>query len=517
MQTGKMKKGNNIYMRKSRWKIWLALSAVLIVAATLWYTGNLVKKIAGDERQNVEIWAEAVQKRAKLVKVTRDLFRMLEEEEGRKAEVLADATSRLITSDEDDLTFYTRILESNTTIPVIVTYEDGTVWTFRNLPEADNDSLEYAARELEKIRDRREPLKLQNSIYGIRYTYYLYYDDSKIYKQLRATMDDITNSFITETVINSASVPVVFTDSAQTKVIQFGKIDTTSSFFRKAGVTDVSLIQFVRGENEPIRIQLGGNEVNYIFYRNSNLVRQLRFFPYVQLTIIGLFLITAYFLFSTARRSEQNQVWAGMSKETAHQLGTPISSLVGWVEILKARGVDQSVTEEIEKDVRRLETIADRFSKVGSVPEPVRENLRLVLEEALHYMEVRTSKKIKYEFIWSLPGEREVFMSRQLFEWVIENLCRNSIDALPGHGFIRTEVQQHADKLWIDISDNGKGIPKNKWKTIFRPGYTTKQRGWGLGLSLARRIIVFYHKGKIFVKESQPDGGTTIRIVLPCP
>ena len=502
-------------MRKSRWKIWLAVAAILIVGATLLYTGNLVKKIAGDERQNVELWAEAVQKRAKLVKVTRDLFRMIEEEESRKAEVLADATARLITSDENDLTFYTRILESNTTIPVIVTYEDGKVWTFRNLPDAENDSTEYAQRELEKIRDRREPLKLQNSIYGVKYTYYMYYDDSKIYKQLRVTMDDITNSFITETVINSASVPVVFTDSSQTKVLQYGKIDTATTFFREGGVTDAKLIQYIKGENEPIQIQLGGNETNYIFYRNSNLVRQLRYFPYVQLTIIGLFLLTAYFLFSTARRSEQNQVWAGMSKETAHQLGTPISSLVGWVEILKSQGVDASITGEIEKDVKRLETIADRFSKVGSVPEPERENLRLVLREALHYMEVRTSKKIKYEFMWNLQGDIDVLMSRQLFEWVIENLCRNSIDALPGHGFIRTEVQLQGNKVWIDISDTGKGIAKNKWKTIFRPGYTTKQRGWGLGLSLARRIIEVYHKGKIFVKDSQPDIGTTIRIVLP--
>jgi signal transduction histidine kinase len=507
---------SDIYDKKSRWKIWLALSALLIVAATLAYTGKLVERIAGDERQNVELWAEAVKKRAKLVKVTRQLFRMIEEEESLKAEVLADATSRLITSNENDLTFYTRILESNTTIPVIVTYQDGTVFTFRNLPDETNDSVEYAARQLELIRNKREPLKLENSIAGTKLTFFMYYDDSKIYKQLRETMEDITNSFITETVISSASVPVVFTDSTRKKVLHYGKVDTTLSFFKKHGVTDSTLIEYITGENEPIQVQLDADEVNYIFYRNSNLVSQLRYFPYVQLTIIGLFLLTAYFLFSTSRRSEQNRVWAGMSKETAHQLGTPISSLVGWVEILKSQGVDASITGEIENDVRRLEIIAERFSKIGSVPEPQPENIREVLTETLKYMEARTSKKIKYEIAWNVEQtDIPVKMSRQLFEWVIENLCRNAIDALPGHGVIRTEVSLSGKKLMIDISDTGKGIPKNKWKTIFRPGYTTKKRGWGLGLSLAKRIIEEYHKGKIFVKDSAPDAGTVIRIVMP--
>lgn len=511
-----MSKYSNIYTQKNRWKLWLAIMAAIIVGTTLFYTGSLVKRIAGDERQNVNLWAEAVQKRANLVKVTRGLFRMIEDEESRKAEVLANATSRLISSNENDLTFYTQILESNTTIPVIVTYEDGEIWTSRNLANEETDSSEaYVKAELERIKKKREPLKLENSIYGIKYIYYMYYDDSEIYTQLKLTMDDITNSFITETVINSASVPVVYTDSSQKKVLQYGKIDTSLTYFQENGVSDSSLISYIKGENEPIAIQLGNDETHYIFYRNSNLVRQLRYFPYVQLTIIALFLLTAYFLFSTARRAEQNRVWAGMSKETAHQLGTPISSLVGWVEILRSQGVDESITTEIEKDVHRLETIADRFSKVGSVPEPVEENLQEVLRESLYYMEARTSKKIRYEFDWQPEQDITLLISRQLFEWVIENLCRNAIDALPGHGIIRTEVQLSGNKVFIDVSDTGKGIPKNKWKTIFRPGFTTKKRGWGLGLSLAKRIIEEYHKGKIFVKDSIPEKGTVIRIVLP--
>lgn len=506
----------NIYTQKNRWKIWLAVTAAIIVATTLLYTGSVVERVAKDERQNVGIWAEAVQKRAKLVQVTRQLFRAMEDEESRKAEVLANATLKLITSEENDLTFYTQIIESNTTIPVIVTNEDdSTVLTYRNLPDETNDSVEYTQRELVRFKQKREPIRLENTIYGAKFVYYLYYDDSKIYTQMKGTMEDIINSFITETVINSASVPVVYTDSSQTHVLHFGKIDTASAYFREHGVNDGSLLGYIQGENDPIQIQLGNNEVNYIFYRNSNLVRQLRYFPFVQLGIIGLFLIISYFLFSTARRGEQNRVWAGMSKETAHQLGTPISSLVGWVEILRSQGVDDSITSEIEKDVHRLETIADRFSKVGSVPEPQPENLQRVLQDALGYMEARTSKKIVYVFDWNLENDLQVNISRQLFEWVIENLCRNAIDALPGNGIIRTEVSRTANKIQIDISDTGKGIPKNQWKAIFRPGFTTKKRGWGLGLSLAKRIIEEYHKGKIFVKDSELDKGTTIRIVLP--
>lgn len=510
-----MSQHSNIYTQKNRWKLWLAISAAIIVGTTLIYTGSVVDRVAKDERHNVGVWAEAVQKRANLVQVTRNLFRVMEDEESRKAEVLANATLKLITSEENDLTFYTQILESNTTIPVIVTYDDTTAWTFRNLPDETNDSLAYAQRELERFKTKREPIRLENTISGEKFVYYLYYDDSKIYTQMKSTMEDIINSFITETVINSASVPVVYTDSSQAHVLHFGKIDTTSSYFRENGINDESLLNYIKGENEPIEIRLGNNEVNYIFYRNSNLVRQLRYFPYMQLGIIGIFLIISYFLFSTARRGEQNRVWAGMSKETAHQLGTPISSLVGWVEILRSQGVDESITSEIEKDVHRLETIADRFSKVGSVPEPQPENLQRVLIDALGYMEARTSKKIVYEFDWDLENDLQVSISRQLFEWVIENLCRNAIDALPGNGIIRTEVTRSGNKIHIDISDTGKGIPKNQWKTIFRPGFTTKKRGWGLGLSLAKRIIEEYHKGKIFVKESVPEKGTTIRIVLP--
>lgn len=507
---------SNIYTQKSRWKIWLAVFAAVIVATTLWYSGSVVERIAHDERQNVSVWAEAVQKRARLVQVTRGLFRVMQDEENRKAEVVANATLKLISSDENDLTFYTQIIESNTTIPVIVTNDDSsTVLTFRNLDQPDNDSIEYARRELEKIKAYREPIKLENVIFGHKYVYFLYYDDSRVYRQIKSTMDDIITSFITETVINSASVPVVYTDSTQTKVLHYGKVDTTLPIFQEKGVSDSTLLAYIKGENEPIQITLGNDENHYIFYRNSSLVRQLRYFPYVQLGIIGLFLLVSYFLFSTARRGEQNRVWAGMSKETAHQLGTPISSLVGWVEILRSQGVDETITTEIEKDVHRLETIADRFSKVGSVPEPQFEPLKEVLEDSLGYMKARTSKKIEYEFIWNPEQEVQILLSRQLFEWVIENLCRNAIDALPGNGTIRTEVTLQNNKIFIDISDSGKGIPKNKWKTVFRPGYTTKQRGWGLGLSLAKRIVEVYHKGRIYVKDSASDRGTTIRIVLP--
>jgi signal transduction histidine kinase len=226
-----------------------------------------------------------------------------------------------------------------------------------------------------------------------------------------------------------------------------------------------------------------------------------------------LFLLVAYFLFSTARRSEQNRVWVGMSKETAHQLGTPLFSLLGWIEILKSQGVDESVIEEITKDVDRLQMIAERFSKVGSIPELKKENLLKCLQNSVNYMRVRTSDKIQFG-IHGGTDMPEIMLNKQLFEWVIENICRNAVDAIQGKGSISFDIYTQGKWIIIDISDTGKGIPKNKWKTIFRPGFTTKQRGWGLGLSLTKRIIEEYHKGKIYVKNSEQDHGTTFRIQL---
>jgi len=498
----------NIYSRKQRWKLWLAAFAAIIVMATLWYSGSLVKNISNDERAKAKLWAEAVKRRARLVQETARLFTMIEEDERKKANIWAQAMLSIVQSESEDLTFYASVLESNTTIPVIITYEDGSVWTYRNLEREDPDSV-YVQRELERMREGKSPITLTNTEFGEKIVYILYYDDSKIYRKLQEILKDLVDSFISETVINSASVPVIYTDSSQTRIIAKGNIDTLRHN------NDLALIEDMRSENEPFAIEINAGERNYIFYKNSYLVRQLRYFPVVQLTIIGLFLIVSYFLFSTSRRAEQNLVWAGMSKETAHQLGTPLSSLSGWVEILKVNGVDESITSEIEKDLERLQTIAERFSKVGSVPEIKPVPVRSTLLETLKYMEPRTGKGISYTFSDQLQSDPAIPLSKPLFSWVIENLTRNAADAMEGKGSIRVEIGETGRRIYIDISDTGKGVPKGMRKQIFQPGFTTKKRGWGLGLSLVKRIIENYHSGKVFVKWSEPGQGTTFRILLP--
>ncbi len=269
----------------------------------------------------------------------------------------------------------------------------------------------------------------------------------------------------------------------------------------------------MKDENPPIEVDLGDGLVNYVYYRNSTLLTKLTYYPYIQLAVILLFILVSYFAFSASRKAEQNQVWVGLSKETAHQLGTPTSSLIGWVELLKEKHPDKKLVSELEKDAGRLEQITERFSKIGSKPVLVHENIREVLQEAIDYMKSRTSKKVRLK-LQTEDDAIAVPLNRALFLWVVENLCKNAIDAMEGSGNLIISVKEQGKQVFIDFNDTGRGIPKNRQKTVFKPGYTTKQRGWGLGLSLAKRIVEVYHRGKIFVLQSEPDRGTIIRIVL---
>jgi len=250
-----------------------------------------------------------------------------------------------------------------------------------------------------------------------------------------------------------------------------------------------------------------------VCYDESTLLKRLSQYPYWQLGVVMIFVVVAVFALLASKRAEQNKVWVGLSKETAHQLGTPISSLMAWVEILKENYPDDELIPEMNKDVKRLELIAERFSKIGSLPEPVEASMNEVLAHVVDYMDRRTSKKV--EIVRHLP-EQEVIvrMNAQLFEWVIENLCKNAVDAMEGKGRIDLTLVDEGHRIVIEVSDNGKGIRKKDIKNVFTPGFTTKKRGWGLGLSLAKRIVEEYHKGKIFVKESEVGKGTTFRIEL---
>ncbi len=369
-------------------KIVLVVTAIVIAVASLAVSHLLVKDLQREERNKMEVWAQAMQ--------------TLQE---------ADETT--------DLALVLSVIQGNKTIPVIVLDSDEQVMDYRNVDIRDKDSVRYVAD------------------YGRR--------------------------------------------------------------MYKAG----HYIQI-------------GDSIDYqlVCYDESTLLKRLSQYPYWQLGIVMIFVVVAIFALLSSKRAEQNKVWVGLSKETAHQLGTPISSLMAWVEILKENYPDDDLIPEMNKDVKRLELIAERFSKIGSLPEPVDASMNEVLAHVIDYMDRRTSKKV--EIISELPAENVVVkMNASLFEWVIENLCKNAVDAMEGRGRIVLSLFDEGSKVAIEVSDNGKGIRKKDLKSVFTPGFTTKKRGWGLGLSLAKRIVEEYHKGRIYVKSSEVGVGTTFRIEMP--
>jgi len=505
----------NIYSQKQRWKLLLAVTAILIIIASLWYTNILVQKIAKEERDKVQLWAEAIQNKASLVNYTRELFQKISKEERNKIEIWAEATKRIITSENQDATtFYLQIIGENETIPVLVLDENDQIMNFRNFDlEEGIDTTTFLMSQLELMKNKGEPIELVIHVTrNLTWTHKLYYKDSKIFSELKAVLDDLIQSFISEIVINSASVPVIYTDSTQLKVIEYGKLEGGQTGIGQDFLE--ATIANMRKENEPIAITINNDVVNYIFYSDSELLKQLKIYPYFQIIIIALFSLISYYLFSTSRKVEQNQVWVGMAKETAHQLGTPLSSLMAWVEYLKLKGVvEENTINELSKDISRLETITERFSKIGSVPKLEPENLNTVINDSLAYLKVRISKNVKVSFNTQNNAEIHAKLNPSLFSWVLENLIKNAVDSMKGEGNIDIYITDQSQFVYIDITDTGTGVPRAHQKTIFEPGFTTKQRGWGLGLSLVKRIIENYHEGKIFVKQSDATG-TTFRIVL---
>jgi len=308
-----------------------------------------------------------------------------------------------------------------------------------------------------------------------------------------------------EVFISNTTIPVMLVDERGrvTDAINFS--DTSQVYLKK------ELAKMQNAGAEPIQ-----GFAYSIYYKESTILRQLRFFPLIQLLLIAAFIFLGYLAFNAARRAEQNRVWAGMAKETAHQLGTPISAIIAWIEHLRTIQNDetQDILNELRSDVDRLELIAERFSKIGSAPKLAHTDVYAEVEKCFVYMQRRASRKVSFEF--EPPPEKLLLhINPPLFEWVVENLLRNALDATEGKGSISAEVYEDQDFAYIDISDTGKGIPHNKFKTVFQPGYTTKKRGWGLGLSLTKRIIEEYHGGKIFVKKSVEGEGTTFTIKLP--
>lgn len=394
----------DIYTRKSYWKWYLAAGGILIVIVSLAYTKFLSGRLIERERQQVEQFAEAMRMFAKL-----------------RTDTMANFY---------DLSLHLKVIEQNTTIPVILLDEKGEIEQYRNIDDRNLEEMEIA--EVQKALDR-----------------------------------------------------MVKQDTGMIEIILPPDIHKT------------------------------------LIYTHSNLIKWLNWYPILQLILISLFIAFGYLGFSAARRSEQNLVWLGMAKETAHQLGTPITAILGWIETLKAVNEDrpdnQEMLEELRNDITRLELVADRFSKIGAAPELSPVNFYEQLEKNRDYMQRRAPRKVEFDF--PKPNENQaliVGINAPLFDWVIENLLRNAIDALEGGvGKITAKVYEEGRYVCLDLTDTGKGIPANKFNTIFKPGYSTKTRGWGLGLSLSKRIVEQYHKGKIFVKNSEVGKGTTFTVKLP--
>lgn len=375
-------------------KIILVLAAIIIAVASLIVSNNLVKKLADEEHNKMEVWAEAMRSLNK-----------------------ADENT--------DLNLVLKVINENNTIPVIVTDSKRNVQIYRNV-DLKGVNFEDSMKNAEAI-------------------------SSKL-------LDD------------GRYIRIYLDDSLKTDYIN-------------------------------------------VCYDDSVILKRLSTYPYIQLGVVMLFVVVAIFALLTSKKAEQNKVWVGLSKETAHQLGTPISSLMAWTEILKENYPEDELIPEMDKDVKRLELIAERFSKIGSLPEPVPSSLMDVMTHVIDYMDRRTSSKVK--FIKDFPdNDIIVKINSSLFEWVIENLCKNAVDAMEGCGTITLHVEETVSKVIIEVTDTGKGIKKKNIRNVFKPGFTTKKRGWGLGLSLAKRIVEEYHKGRIFVKNSEIGKGTTFRIEL---
>ncbi len=412
----------NIYDIRRYGRLLFFAVAAVVALIFLSVSNRLVKDLAAQERERMELWADA----------TKEIISQLDAEFAAPAEGVSDSVAASGYVPATNVDFLLKIINGNTTIPVLLTDDDGNILNYRNF-------------ELPEPVDSLNPMDLSEA----------------------------NRRFLQE------------------------RLDVLS-----------------KGSNV-IHITIGPDLQQHLYYEDSTLLKRLSYYPYIQLLVMIFFLVVVYFAVLSTKKAEQNKVWVGLSKETAHQLGTPISSLMAWMELLPEMGVDPDTIAEMSKDVTRLSTIASRFSKIGSKPQMEHVNLVDVVTHATSYMATRISGRIslstdiKYA---RLP----VKACPPLFEWVMENLIKNAVDAMDGAGRIAVEVGLLSPrKAYIDVSDTGKGIPRKNFKTVFNPGFTSKKRGWGLGLTLAKRIIEQYHAGRIFVKSSTPGVGTTFRIELP--
>lgn len=529
----------NLYHKKQRWKIALLGAAILLVVASIWFSYTIVSKVQQREVDRIKQWADSVQKKSRLVNLTNQTFEQLGEalsnlqERDLKMVRLWALSIEEANRPLDDYSYVVRILQEVSTVPMIVTDMNEKVVSGYNLPQLDS-LVKYKSEELfpdetqkfsrDSFARKTKKDSLQNyvafwktihdpiimDLYGLEKQKLFYFDSvfvkTAMLSQLKHSRDSLVDAFSNELVTNEYLVPVLFIDSDSRRILATNMPDFVA---QELPVQTNQLNEI----HDSIIVDLGSESNGIIYFKHSPELIQMKYFPFVQFGMIGLFILIAYLVFSTFRKAEQDQVWVGMAKETAHQLGTPISSLMAWNEILSSQGVDQSVTKEIEKDILRLNTITNRFSKIGSEAILEEYNVSEAVKKATDYLRSRISSKVDFQFIEE-SNDATAMLNPALLEWAIENIVKNAVDATEGAGKVEVKVHPFEQEIFIDISDNGKGIVANKIKTVFQPGFTTKKRGWGLGLSLVKRIIEDFHKGKVFVLKSEPGVGTTFRIIL---
>ncbi len=511
----------NLYSKKQRWKIVLLSIALILIALSLYFSNTIVQKVSARERFRVTQWAEAIKKKAELVQLTNQAFTQLRDQEKDKIELWALATKQILKpTDQNVMPDYElpfSIINQNKNIPVIL-YDNQSkeVSEYLNLNiEFDKFKKQHPNQEdsiLKQLFNKRlihiaNSWKNQISIEIDKdWTIICAYTDSKAITKLENNRDSLIQAFNKELKTNKGAVPVLLVNAENNQILASNIKDISPQNM-------LEHIQRLNKNNKPISIVFSSKQNSLLYYDDSPELKQLQFFPYIQFIIFSLFIFVGYLILNTFRKAEQNQVWAGMAKETAHQLGTPLSSLLAWVQYLETMDIDSSITSEMQKDVARLEQVANRFSKIGSTTQLENKDIVLTVQTVFNYLKTRVSSKIEFHFTSFYP-EILVPHNPALIEWVIENICKNAADTMETEGKLTINIHTSENEVYIDITDTGKGIPHNQFKTIFKPGFTTKKRGWGLGLSLVKRIIKEYHKGDVFVLHSEIDKGTTFRITL---
>ncbi len=493
--------------------VFVFITAILL-AVTFWYSSMMVGKIQKEEQIKIRNWATSLQRQTELMEYTRTMFANLELDERKYATVWAYAYERLLSTNTSpkEFDFFIRVISDNHSIPFMVIDQNGRIVESYGEKFDVTDSLLFSTTTYNQY-THYDPLTIEAE----NEHYLFYYKPSSTFIRLHDLLDDLSQSFSVTSAAEYISVPIVITDTSRTRIIQYANVDPEHFYSLES---TKKLLKRMEEDNPPIVF----NSLNdadksfYVFYNASPLLKGLRYLPVVLSFALLALLIGIAFLLNLSRRNEQNLVWCGMSKETAHQLGTPISSLLAWIEFYKLMP-DEPITPEnlaeIEKDVLRLQMIAQRFSKIGSIPELKARNVVPVVYRAVAYIQSRSSKLIHYHITPSKDEVVYAYLHSDLFEWVIENLCKNAVNAIGGdEGDIYVDISDDGQQIFIDVKDTGKGIPHNMFSSVFEPGFTTKARGWGLGLTLSKRIVKSYHKGRIFVKSSVINGGTTFRIVL---